>query len=75
MQKDPQAMLVKDWMVAMSKDPTIREIKYIINYKKLRGQKVYSWDPQITQQYLRQCSPLVLQKGILYRWVTPSKED
>ena len=26
-QKDPKAMLVKDWVIAQSKDPAIREIK------------------------------------------------
>ena len=56
MQKDPRAMLVKDWIIAQSKNPSIREIKYLINNKKLKWQKVYSWDPQITKQYLRQHS-------------------
>ena len=75
MQKDPKAMPVKDWVITQSKYPAIREIKYLINNKKLKGWKVYSQDPQITKQYLRQCSHLVLCKGVLYRWVTPSKEE
>ena len=74
-QKDPKVMLVKDWIVVQCKDPAIRELKYLIDKKKLKGGKVYSWDPQITKQYLRQCSHLVLHRGVLYRWVTPSKED
>ena len=41
MQKDPKAMLVEDWVVALSKDPTIREIKYLMNNNKmLKGHKV-----------------------------------
>ena len=68
-------MSVKDWVVAQSKDPAIGEIKYPINIKKLKGCKVYSWDPQVTKQYLRQCSHLVLCTWILYWQVTPSKED
>ena len=75
MQKDWKEMLVKDWVVAQSKDCVIREIKYLINNKKLKGHNVYSWDPQVTKQYLRQCSHLMLWKGILYSWVTPSNED
>ena len=75
MQKDPKVMLVKDWVVAQSKDPRVREIKYLINNKKLKGCKVSSQDPQVTKQYLRQCSHLVLCKGVLHRWVTPSKEE
>ena len=39
------------------------------------GHKLYSQDSQIMKQYLRQCSHLVLWKMVLYRWVTPSKED
>ena len=46
----------KYWVMAQSKDPAIREIKYLINNKKLKGQKVFSWDPQITKQYVRQHS-------------------
>ena len=75
MQKDPGVMMVKDWIITQSKDPAIREIKYLINNKKLKGWKVYSQDPKITKQYLRQLSHLVLYEGVLYRWVTPSKED
>ena len=75
MQKDPKVMLVKDWVVAQSKDAAIREIKYLINNKKLKGCKVSSWDPQFTKQYLRQQSHLVPHKGVLYRQATPSKED
>ena len=75
MQKDPKAMLVEDWVVAQSKDPAVREIKYLINNKKLKGHIVSSQDPQITKQYLRQSSHLVLCKGVLYRQVTLPKED
>ena len=75
MQTDPRAMLVKDWIIAQSKVPAIREIKYLINNKKLKGQKVYPQDPQNTKQYLRQCSHLVLCEWVLYRQVTPSRED
>ena len=75
MQKDPKAMSVKDRFVAQSKGPAMREIKSLINNKKLIGWKVYSEDPQITTQYLRQHSHLMLCKGILYRQMTPSKED
>ena len=60
-------MLVEDWVVAQSMGPMIREIKYLINNKKLKEDKVYSQDPHITKQYLRQCSHLVLYKGVLYR--------
>ena len=52
-QKDPKATLVEDWIVAQSKDPVIREVKYIISKKKLKGCKVYSQEPQIIKQYLR----------------------
>ena len=51
MQKDPNMMLVKDWVVAQSKDPVIIEIKYLINNKKQKGWKVYSQEPQITKQF------------------------
>ena len=68
-------MLVKDWVVAWHKDPAIREIKYLINNKKLKGCKVCLKDPQVNKQYLRQHSHLVVLKGVLYRQVTPSKED
>ena len=74
-QKDPKVMSVADWAGAQSKDPAIREIKYLINNKKLKGHKVYSQDPQVTKQYLGQCSYLVLWIGVLYRWVTPFKGD
>ena len=49
-QKDPKAMLVKNWVVAQSEDPAIREIKHLLNNKKLKGHKVYSQDPQVTKQ-------------------------
>ena len=35
-------MLVEVWIVAQSKDPAIRENKYLISKKKLKGHKVYS---------------------------------
>ena len=69
-QRYPKVMLVKDWVVAQSKEPAISEIKYFINNTKLKGHKVYSQNPQVTKQYLRQHSHLVLCKGM-----TPSKED
>ena len=75
LQKHPKAMSVVDWVVAQSKDPEIGEIKCLINNKKLKGCKVYSQDPQVTKQFLRQCSCLVLHKWVLYRQMTPSKED
>ena len=53
--------------MAQSEDSTLREIKYIINNNKLKEHKVYSQDPGVTKQYLRQCSHLVLCKGVLYR--------
>ena len=31
MQKDPIAMLLEDWIVTQSKDPAVREMKYLIN--------------------------------------------
>ena len=68
-------MLVEDCVVAQSKDPVVREIKYLINNNKLKGCKVSSQDPQVTKQYLRQCGHLVLCKEFLYKWVTPTKED
>ena len=37
MQEDPKAMLIKDWIIVQSKDPPIREIKYLINNKRLNG--------------------------------------
>ena len=54
MQKDPRAMSLEDWIMAQSEEPVIREIKYLISKNKLRGHKLYSWDPQIMKQYLRQ---------------------
>ena len=45
MQPDPKAMLLKDWIVAQSQDPVIREIKYLISKNKQRGCKVYLQDP------------------------------
>ena len=48
-QKDPKVMSVEDLAVAQSKDPAIREIKYLINNNKLKGCKVYSLDPQVTK--------------------------
>ena len=48
MQKDPKAMLIKDWIITQSKELAMREIKYPINSKRLRGGKVYLWDAQIT---------------------------
>ena len=60
MQKDPKVVLVKDWIVTQGKDSAIREIKYLIHNKKLKGGKLYLQDPQITKQYLRQHSHLVL---------------
>ena len=60
MQKDPKAMLAKYWVITQNKEPAIREIKYLINSKWLKGRKVYSQGLQIKKQYLRQCSHLVL---------------
>ena len=60
MQKDPNDMSAEDWIVAQSKNPAIREIKYLISKNKLKGHKLYSWDPQIIKKYLRQHSHLVL---------------
>ena len=48
-QKDPKTMSVEDWVVAQSKDPMIKEIKYHFNNNKLKGCRVNSWDPQITK--------------------------
>ena len=39
MQKDPKAMLVKDWVIAQSEDPAIREIKYLLNNKDSKGER------------------------------------
>ena len=60
-------MLVEDWVVVQSKDPVRRQMKYLININKLKGCTVYSQDPQIIKQHLRQCSHLVLCKGVLFR--------
>ena len=68
-------MSLNDWIIVQSQDPEIREIKYLMSKNKLKGHKVYLQDPQILKQYLRQCGHLVLCKGILYRWMTLSKED
>ena len=75
MQKDPRVMSVKGWTITQSKDPAIRKIKNLINDKKLKGWRMYSQDLQNTKQYLRQHSHLLLSEGVLYRLVTPSKED
>ena len=56
-------MSVKDWVIAQNKDPAIREIKYLINNKRLKGRKVYSQDLQIVKQYIREHSQLVLCGG------------
>ena len=37
MQKNPKVMSVKDWIIAQSKGPVIRKIKYLINNKRLKG--------------------------------------
>ena len=41
-QKDPNAMLLEDWIIAQSKGTVIREIKYLISKNKLKGCKVCS---------------------------------
>ena len=74
MQKDPKAMSLKDWIVAQSQDSVMREIQYHISKNIVKGHKVYLQDTEIIQQYLRQHSHLVLCKGVIYRWVTPSKK-
>ena len=51
MQKDPKAMLLEEWIITQSKDPVIREIRYLVSTNKLEGCKVYSLDPQIIKQY------------------------
>ena len=63
MQKDLKAMSVKDWVIRQNKDPAIRENRDLINNKRLKGRKVYSQDPQIVKQYLRQYSHLVQHGG------------
>ena len=67
MQKDSKVMSQKDWIIAKSQDPVIREIKYLIFKDTLKGHKVYSQDTQTLKQYLQQHSHLVLQNGVLYR--------
>ena len=52
MQKDLKAMLLKDWIIAQSQDPVIKEIKHLINKNKLKGHKVDSQDQQPQKQYL-----------------------
>ena len=47
MQKGPKAMLLEDWTIAQSKDPVIREIRYLIRKNKLKGCKVHLQDQQI----------------------------
>ena len=39
-QNDPKAVLIEDLVVAQSKDPAIREIKYFIHNKKLKWCRV-----------------------------------
>ena len=39
MEKDPKAMPVKDWVITWTKYPAIREIKYLINNKRLKGEE------------------------------------
>ena len=39
MQKEPKAMLVKDWVITQNKDPEIREIRYPLNNKRLKNEK------------------------------------
>ena len=51
---------MKDWIITQNKDPEIREIKYLINNKRLKGRKIYSQDASSTKQYLRQSGHLVL---------------
>ena len=46
MWKDLKAMLLKDWITAQCQDPVIREIKYLLSKKKLKGCKVYLQGPQ-----------------------------
>ena len=52
MQEDPNAMLLKDWIIAQSQDPVLREIKYLISKNKLKGCKEYLHEPQTLKQYL-----------------------
>ena len=74
MLQDPKTMPLKDWIMAQSQESD-KEIKYLICTNKLKAQKVYLQDPQIMKQYLRQCSYLVLHKGVCYRQLTPFKGD
>ena len=66
--------VARGWDHGPKSRPSDKGIKYFISKNKLKGFKVYLQDPQIMKQYLRQCSHLVLHRGILYRWVTLSKE-
>ena len=60
-------MPLEDWILAQSKDPAIRKLNMLLVTNKLKVHKVYSWDPQIMKQYLRQHSHLVPCKRVLYR--------
>ena len=60
-------MSLEDWIITQSKDLAIMKIKYLISKNKLKVCKVYSQDPQIIKQYLRQHNHLVLHNGVLYR--------
>ena len=40
MQQGPKAISVKDWVITQQKDPAKREIKYLINNKRLKQRKV-----------------------------------
>ena len=65
--QDQKVMSLEDWIIAQRKDSVIREIKHLISENKLKECKRYSWDPQITKQYLRQFSHLWLHKWVPYR--------
>ena len=71
--KDPKAMSVKHWFITQNNDATIRETKYLINNKGLKGRKVYSQDAPSTKQYFRQHGHLVLW-GVQYKLHNPIKE-
>ena len=45
----------------------IREVKYLISSNKLKRCKVYSGEPPVMKQYLRQHSHLVLCTGVVCR--------
>ena len=60
MQKDPKAMSLEDWIMAQSRGPGMREIKYLTSKNKLKDHMVYMQDPQIMKQYLRWHCHLVL---------------